>query len=68
MISYDPLFRTMKEKQYSSYRLIKEGISKGIYSNIQSQKGISTHTLNKLCSILDCRVEDIIEYIPDENI
>ncbi|MCR4814776.1 MAG: helix-turn-helix transcriptional regulator [Lachnospiraceae bacterium] len=66
MISYEPLFRTMKEKSISSYKLQKEGISKGTYSNILNKKGISTHTINKLCTILDCKVEDIIEFTPDE--
>ena len=67
MISYKPLFETMKKKNISSYRLNQEGISRGTYFSIQKGEGISTHTINKLCSILDCSVSDIIEYIKEDN-
>lgn len=68
MISYRPLFKTMKTKNISSYQLTtKMGFSKGKYSNIQQGKGINSHTVNQLCQLLDCRVEDVMEYIPDDN-
>lgn len=67
MISYKPLFKTMKAKNISSYQLTaKMGFSKGKYCNIQQGKGINSHTINQLCQLLDCRVEDVIEYIPDD--
>ncbi len=67
MISYEPLWKTMKEKNISTYRLNKEGISRGTIYCLQHGEGISTHTLNRLCSILDCNVEDIIAFHKDEE-
>lgn len=65
MISYKPLFETMKKKNITCYRLNKEGISRGTIYTIKKGEGISTHTIDKLCHILDCTVSDIIEYISD---
>lgn len=62
MISYEPLFRTMKEKGISSYRLAKMGFPMSNYHALRRGKNISTHTLDTLCSILDCNVLDIMEY------
>ena len=62
MISYEPLFRTMKEKGISSYRLAKMGFPMSNYHALRRGKNISTHTLDTLCSILDCNVSDIMEY------
>ncbi len=67
MISYAPLFRTMKKKKVSSYRLQKAGFSRATYYSIKQGKGISTNTLNQLCRLLDCGVSDIMEYVRDEN-
>ena len=66
MISYDPLYRTMKEKNVSTYKLVKEyNISRSLLDRLKHNKPISTVTLNDLCKILDCRVEDILEYIAE---
>ena len=67
MISYEPFFRTLKEKKITAYRLIKDyNISSSLIDRLKHDKPISTVTLNDLCSILDCRVEDIMVYIKDE--
>ena len=67
MISYDKLWETMKEKDVSQYRLIKDyGISAGQLSRLRANVHISTHTIDMLCSILKCNVEDILTYYPDE--
>ncbi len=66
MISYEPLFATMKKKGISTYRLNKEGISRGTIYNIKKGEGISTFTIDRLCHILDCSVNDIIEFIDTE--
>ena len=66
MISYQPLFRTMKEKSITSYRLGKMGFPLSNYHAIKRGENISTHTLNQLCKLLQCRVEDILEYIEEE--
>ena len=67
MISYEPLFRTMKEKGISTYRLGKMGFPMSNYYAMKRGDNISTHTLNHLCKLLRCRVEDVMEYIDDEN-
>ena len=68
MISYEPLYKTMKEKNVSTYRLINEfGVSRSLLDRLKHNKPISTVTLNDLCSFLDCRVEDVLTYIPDNK-
>lgn len=67
MISYAPLFDTMKRKKISSYRLEKMGFSRATYYSIQKGNSISTNTVNPLCRLLDCSVSDIIEYLDDEQ-
>lgn len=68
MISYAPLYKTMKEKGCSTYKLVNTyGISRSLLDRLKHNKPISTVTLNDLCMILDCRVEDIIVYIKDNE-
>lgn len=67
MISYSPFYKTLKEKNITTYRLIKDfNISSSLIDRLKHNKPISTVTLNDLCTILDCRVEDIMIYIKDE--
>ena len=68
MITYDKLWETMKKKDVSQYKLIKDyGISAGQLSRLRANVHISTHTIDMLCSILKCNVEDILTYYPDED-
>lgn len=63
MISYEPFWNTLKLKGVSQYQLIqKYGISAGQLSRMRSNSNISTHTINALCEILDCKVEDVLIY------
>lgn len=55
----------MKENQVSQYRLIKEGISTSTLTRLKRNENISTDTINKLCLILHCRVEDIMEFVEE---
>ena len=66
MMSYKPLFRTMEEKGITSYRLQKMGFNRATYYSIKNGNSVSTNTIHQLCKLLNCRVEDVIEYIPDE--
>ena len=66
MISYEPLFRTMEKRGISSYRLEKMGFSRATYYAIKSGQSVSTNTIDCLCHLLQCRVEDVMTYIPDE--
>ena len=62
MISYNPLWETMEKRKISQYRLIKEfGLSSGQMSRLKKNTYVSTHTLETLCRILDCRIEDVME-------
>lgn len=66
MISYEPLWTTLKAKNISQYQLIhKYNISAGQLSRLRSNANVSTHTLDVLCAILDCRLEDIAVFIKD---
>ena len=67
MISYEPLFKTMKERGISSYRLQKRGFNRATYYSIKSGKSVSTNTVNLLCKLLHCQVENIIAYVEDEK-
>ena len=66
MIIYDKLWETMKTKGISQYYLITEhGFSRGQISRLKHGEHVSTKTLNNLCKILDCKLEDIVEYKAD---
>lgn len=64
MISYEKLWITMKEKGISQYSLIKNyHISAGQLSRLRNNAYVSTHTIDILCNILDCQIEDIMSHI-----
>lgn len=66
MIRYNRLWETMKEKGISQYRLINEyHISSGQLDRLRKNSNGSTYTLDQLCRILKCRLEDIAEYTED---
>jgi len=65
MISYNPLFKTMKDRGITSYRLGKLGFPLSNYYAMKRGENISTHTLNHLCRLLQCKVEDVIEYVDE---
>ena len=67
MISYENLWRTMKEKGVTQYALIKKhGVSPSQITRMKRNESVSTHTIEMFCRILDCRVEDIMEYVKEE--
>lgn len=67
MISYKPFYETLKSKGITEYYLIyKQGLSANTIHRIKHGEAISTKTLDTLCFILDCSVEQVIEYIKDE--
>ena len=68
MIKYDRLWVTIKKKNLSQYRLIKDyGIDKAQLQLLRKYMVVKTLILNNLCRILDCQIEDIMEYVPDEE-
>lgn len=66
MISYQPLYETLKKKGISTYKLINtHGLSRSLIDRLKHNKPITTVTINDLCVILDCAVEDILVYKKD---
>lgn len=66
MISYRPFWETLSKRGVTTYALInKYGISAATIDRIKKGGGISTAKIDDFCRILDCRVEDIIEYKGD---
>lgn len=67
MIRYDPLWRTMADKGVTTYTLrFKYGMSHATVQRLQSNMPVSTHTLNRLCAILHCPLDQVAEYVEDE--
>ena len=67
VIIFDKLWDVMKEKGVSTYQLREKcGIDSKTVRRLRANDNMETKTLNKLCSALDCRLEDIAEYVPDE--
>lgn len=63
MISYEPLWKTMKERGVTTYTLIyKKGFSAYTITNLRRNKSITMNTLEKLCTVLNCTPNDIIEF------
>ena len=68
MIRYDPLWRKLKAKNISQYRLIKDyGIDKAQLQRLRDNRVVKTMILDTLCTILDCRIEDVVEFVPDNT-
>ena len=68
MIKYDKLWITMKKKGITQYALYtKYKISRSLLQRLRNNQSITTHNLNLLCNILNCNIEDICEFIKDEN-
>lgn len=69
MISYDRLWQTLKEKNITQYTLIKKyNISPAQITRLKRNESVSTHTIEIFCRILNCNVEDIMQYIDEGKI
>ena len=68
MIEYSPFWKTLHDSKESTYTLItKHHISSATIDKLRKNKPLTTTTLNDLCRIFDCKLEDIAQYIPSEN-
>ena len=68
MILFDKLWDTMKEKNISQYKLIKDyGFSTGQLDRLRKNGNVNSFTLNRLCEILECELEDIATYVSDKK-
>lgn len=66
MITFDPLWETMRKKGITQYKLLKEyGISSGQLDRLRRNANVNTFTINTLCNILECDITDVINYKKD---
>ena len=67
MISYEPFYKTLKERNLTTYKLIKDyNVSRSLLDRLKHNKPLSTVTVDDLCNILQCKVEEIMVYIETE--
>ena len=68
MIDYTPFWETLKKSKETTYTLINtHHISSAIIDKLRKNKPMNTTTINDLCRILNCKIEDIAQYIPSDN-
>lgn len=68
MIRYSPFWETLKKSTETTYTLInKYHISSATIDKLRKDKPINTTTLNDLCRILDCQIQDIAQYFPSDG-
>lgn len=68
MISYRPFYETLYKKKITEYMLIfKHGIPANTLHRMKHGEAITTKTLDALCSVLECNVSDILEYVSPEE-
>ena len=68
MIVFDRLWVTMKNHGISQYKLIRDyNFSSGQLDRLRKNENVNTYTLNQLCKILNCNLEDIAEYKEDSE-
>lgn len=62
IICYDPLWRTLEKKNISQYYLLKHGLDNKTLDSLKKNKNITMYTLEKLCMLIECTPNDIIEF------
>ena len=68
LISYSPLWRTMARTGATTYMLqVKGQISSSTIRRMKAGESVSTNTLDALCKILQCDLQDVVEYLPEDN-
>lgn len=66
MVCFDRLWKTMESRNVSTYQLREQcGFDSKTIRRLKANENMETKTLNKLCDVLHCRLEDIAEYIPE---
>lgn len=67
MIKYDKLWKTMKERQISQYALYTYyDIDRKLLDRFRKNENVEIFTLDRICTILNCNIEDVVEHVPDE--
>ncbi len=69
MISYNPLWKTMQEKNITKYTLnTKYKMSKALIRRLRQNESVTLYTIQKLCNILNCDITDVVMITPDDEI
>ncbi|PMC34567.1 XRE family transcriptional regulator [Bacillus sp. UMB0899] len=67
-VQYNKLFKLLIDKKMSNAELSsKAGISANIITRLKKDKYISLDSVEKICNVLDCKVDDILEFVPDKD-
>ena len=66
-IDFSPLWETMKERNITQYYLLQNGIDNKTLDSLKKNKNITLLTMEKLCDIIGCTPNDILEFIPDQK-
>ena len=68
MVIYDKLWKTMKQRNITRYALYMQyNVNKAQIQRLKKNQNVQVATIDKLCNILHCEVQDIMEHIPDDN-
>jgi len=68
LITYDPFWKMLKDKNISSYKLEKEyGMSKSMIFKFRHNQNVTLETVNELCKMFQCELWEIVAYVPDEE-
>ena len=68
MIKFDRLWETLKKNNVSTYYLREKcGIDSKTVRRLKANENIETKTLDKICQVLNCKLEDIAEFVPEED-
>ena len=67
LIDFTPLWGTMRRKQVTQYQLLKNGLDNKTLDTLKKNRNITLSTLEKLCQMLDCTPNDVVQFIPDDK-
>ena len=68
MIKYDKLWQTVKAKGLSEYKLYTYyNVNRSLLNRLRHNKNVEVNPIDRLCNILGCKVEDIMEHVPDDT-
>lgn len=67
MISFAPLWKTLEKQNITQYQLINSyGVSTGTLDALRKNRSVTLNTVQDLCRILNCKISDVVEILPDE--
>lgn len=67
MVSFKPLWKTLKAKRITQYQLIEMGIDRRTMNWLRQNKNVTVLTIDKLCTLLKCTPNDVLEILPDKE-